>query len=36
LYARQNLFEGLEEAMGNRDTGSDSEYFSEKKMEEVD
>ena len=35
LYARQNLFEGLEKERENNNTGSDSEFSSEEKMEEV-
>ena len=35
LYARQNLFEGLEKERENN-TGSDSEFSSEEEMEEVD
>ena len=36
LYARQNLFEGLEKERENNNTGSDSEFSSEEEMEEVD
>ena len=36
LYARQNLFEGLEKERENNNTGSDSEFSSEYEMEEVD
>ena len=36
LYARQNLFEGLEKKRENNNTGSDSEFSSEEEMEEVD
>ena len=36
LYARQNLFEGLEKERENNNTGSDSESSSEEEMEEVD
>ena len=36
LYARQILFEGLEKERENNNTGSDSEFSSEEKMEEVD
>ena len=36
LYARQNLFEGLEKERENNNTGLDSEFSSEKKMEEID
>ena len=35
LYARQNLFEGLEKERKNNNTGSDSEFSSEEEMEEV-
>ena len=36
LYARQNLFEGLENERENSNTGSDSEFSSEEEMEEAD
>ena len=36
LYARQNLFEGLEKERENNNTGSVSEFSSEEEMEEVD
>ena len=36
LYARQNLFEGLEKERENNNTGSDSEFSSEEEIEEVD
>ena len=36
LYARQNLFEGLEKKRENNNTGSDSEFSSEEEMKEVD
>ena len=36
LYARQNLFEGLEKKRKNNNTGLDSDFFSKEKMEEVD
>ena len=36
LYARQNLFEGLEKERENNNTGSDSEFSSEYEMKEVD
>ena len=35
LYARQNLFEGLEKERENNNTGSDSEFFLEEEIEEV-
>ena len=36
LYARQNLFEGVEKERENNNTGLDSEFSSEEEMEEVD
>ena len=36
MYARQDLFEGLEKERENNNTGSDSEFSSEQEMEEVD
>ena len=36
LYARQNLFDGLEEEMESNNTGSDSEFSSEKEVEDFD
>ena len=36
LYARQNLFEGLDKERENNNIGSDSEFSSEEEMEEVD
>ena len=36
LYARQNLFEGLEKERENNNTGSNSEFSSKEEMEEVD
>ena len=36
LYARQNLFEGLEKERENNKTASDSEFSSGEEMEEVD
>ena len=35
LYARQNLFEGLENERENSNTGSDSEFSSEEELEEL-
>ena len=36
LYARQNLFEGLEKERENNNTGSDSKFSSEEEMKGVD
>ena len=36
LYARQNLFEGLEKKRKNNNTALDSEFSSAEEMEEVD
>ena len=35
MYARQNLFEGLENERENSNTGSDSEFSSKEEMEEA-